>query len=357
MRILELPAGASHREWGRIHGETFRGEVKALTAIRMYLCTTSGRGHFADRAGVLAAAERHLPVLERYDARLYAELVGIAEGAALTPAEIVVCNHYTDLRDLSGDPSQWHDANGGCSVIWARTEVGPILAQTWDMHATAIPYVMMMRVPESEAGPGAWLLTLTGCLGLAGVNATRTGIAINNLHSKDARIGVVWPAVVRGALQRRTARDARDAVLAAPVGSGHHYFVADRDEAYAVETSGVLRKVVFSAEDGDSYIHTNHCLDAEVAAVSTIPSGSTTHERYAWLEQSVGRRAVESLHDVWARMGSQEGWPKSVCTNMSTPESPHGSATCGAIAMNLATGEVWGQGGFVTNVQPEKFQV
>ena len=40
---------------------------------------------------------------------------------------------------------------------------------------------------------------------------------------------------------------------------------------------------------------------------------------------------------------------------MSTPENPHGTATCGAIAMNLDTGEVWGQGGLITNVRPEKF--
>ena len=33
MRTLELPAGKSSREWGRIHGESFRGEVRALAPI------------------------------------------------------------------------------------------------------------------------------------------------------------------------------------------------------------------------------------------------------------------------------------------------------------------------------------
>src|SRR5579863_733955 len=98
MRVLELPAGKSPREWGRIHGESFRGEIKALADIRVYLCTKVGG--FAARDQVLAAARAHLPVLERYDAALYAELCGIAEGAAVSPEEIVVANHYTDLRDL-----------------------------------------------------------------------------------------------------------------------------------------------------------------------------------------------------------------------------------------------------------------
>jgi isopenicillin-N N-acyltransferase-like protein len=353
VRTLVLPAGGSPREWGRIHGESFRGEVQSLAAIRVYLCTTSGRGNFPDKASVIAAAERHLPVLERWDRDLFEELVGIAEGAALSPAEIVVANHYTDLRDLAADPATWRyaDADGGCSLIWARTPTGTILAQTWDMHATALPFAMMMILPD------AVLLSLTGCVGLAGLNRSRTAIAINNLNSTDARIGVVWPALVRRALRESTARAARDAVMAAPVGSGHHYFVADRQDAYAIETSGTRRKVVFSGEAGGSYVHTNHCLDAEVEAMTRIPEGSTSHARYALLEKALSTAPVRDLADVWARLGSTEGWPASICTNQSTPENPHGSATCGAIAMNLDTGEVWGQGGFVNKVAAETFHV
>ena len=362
MRTLELPAGKSPREWGRIHGESFRGEVKALAAIRTYLCTSAGRGQFKTRVDVLAAAERHLPVLEKWHAPLLEELIGIAEGSDCSPAEIVVANHYTDMRDLSADAATWKlaDGDGGCSVVWARTAHGAILAQTWDMHASAIPYTMMLRIPESADGPAAWCLTLTGCLGLAGMNAAHTAIAINNLNSTDARIGVVWPALVRRALHKQSAAVARNLIITAPVGSGHHYFVADREHAYAIETSGTIRKMIFSAvgpEGAKSYLHTNHCLDAEVAAVTRIPDGSTTHERMQWLEGSIAAASISGMEDVWARLGSQEGWPKSVCTNMSTPENPHGSATCGALAMNLHTGEVWGQGGFITNVAPEKFHV
>ncbi|HVV85109.1 MAG TPA: C45 family peptidase [Kofleriaceae bacterium] len=361
MRILELPAGASPRAWGRQHGELFRAEIHALSAIRTYLSTKLGA--FRDRAQVLAAAHAHLPVLERYDHGLFEELVGIAEGAALTPAEIVVTNHYTDLRDLDPEPSRWRPApasDEGCSAVWAASPTGRILAQTWDMHATAIPFVMMLHVPESEAGPAAWFLTLTGCLGLAGMNAARVAITINNLNSKDATVGAVWPAVVRRALHARTAAAARDVVLRSPIGSGHHYLIADRDDAFAIETSGVLRKVMFSSTRGHqagSYCHTNHCLDPDVAAVSAISPTSTTRERMAWLEASLGAAPVRDLEDVWQRLGSTEGWPKSICTNTSTPENPHGTATCGAIAMNLDTGDVWAQTGFVNHVRPVELTI
>jgi isopenicillin-N N-acyltransferase-like protein len=371
VRVLELPAGAAPRAWGQLHGESFRGEIKALARLRAYLCTKTGGFTSVDQ--VLAAARAHLPVLERYDAALSAELLGIAEGAAVTPEEIVIANHYTDLRDLDPDPASWvpaptHDdphaatsgqgAEGlggdGCSVLWAESPSGRILAQTWDMHATAIPYVMVLRVPESATGPAATLLTVTGCLGMAGMNGARVGIAINNLFSTDATLGVVWPAMVRKALHQRTAAGARDVILGSPIGSGHHYLVADRTAAFAIEASGTRRKQVFAG--GKAYCHTNHCLDGDIAARSKVPATSTTYDRMTWLEGDLARAPVVDLADAWQRLGSEEGWPRSVCTNMSTPESPHGAATCGAIAMNLDSGELWAQQGFVHNVAPEKWQ-
>ncbi|HET9621638.1 MAG TPA: C45 family peptidase [Kofleriaceae bacterium] len=377
MRQLAYPAGASPRDWGRIHGESFRGEIAALAAIRAYLCTKVGG--FASTEAVRAAAAAHLPVLERYHAGLYAELVGIAEGANLAPADLVIANHYTDLRDLDPDPATWqpaplHDvpddppgarghiaagAEGlggdGCSVIWAETPTGRILAQTWDMHATAIPYVMMLHVPESEHGPAVSLLTVTGCLGMAGMSSARVGVAINNLFSTDATLGVVWPAVVRRALHERTAEAARDVIATSPIGSGHHYFVADRQAAFAIEASGTRRKQIFSG--GAAYCHTNHSLDADVSARSKVPATSTTYDRMRWLQADLARADVADLADAWQRLGSEDGWPRSVCTNMATPESPHGAATCGAIAMNLDTGELWGQQGFIHNVAAERWHL
>jgi isopenicillin-N N-acyltransferase-like protein len=292
-------------------------------------------------------------------------------------ADIVVLNHYTDLRDLDPDPAAWRPAptrdapelggsgggaggagglgGDGCSVLWAESPTGRVLGQTWDMHATAIPYVMVLRVPSSPAGPAATLLTVTGCVGMAGASAARVAVAINNLFSTDATLGVVWPAVVRRALQCQTARAARDAIAASPIGSGHHYFVADRAEAFAIEASGTRRREVFRG--GPVYCHTNHSLDAEVAARSKVPAASTTYDRMRWLEADLARAPVRDLADAWRRLGSDEGWPRSVCTNMATPESPHGAATCGAFAVNLDTGELWAQQGLIHNVAAERWQL
>jgi isopenicillin-N N-acyltransferase-like protein len=377
MRKLVLPAHASPREWGRIHGECFRGEIHSLSEIRTYL--TMKLGKFPDRDTVLRVAAAHLPVLERCDRDLYEELCGIAEGSGASPAQIVVLNHYTDLRDLDpatalAGPSaagaeageagaeagaEPGDEPGGCSIVWARAPSGPILAQTWDMHATAIPYVMMLYVPERAGRPASWLFTLTGCLGMTGLNRHGLGVAINNLFSTDARIGVVWPALVRRCLYERSAARARDVVLQSPIGSGRHYMAADAVAAWGIEASGTMTDVIFDAgtlaADAGSYIHTNHCLSPNVGANSRVPPTSTTYDRYQRLTASVAERAVADVPDVWRRLGSQDGYPRSVCTNMATPENPHGTATCGAIAMELVARRAWAQSGFIHNVDPELF--
>lgn len=375
MRVLELPAGQPPREWGRIHGEHFRSEVRAVADIRTYLCTrVSG---FATPEQIRQAAAAHLPVLARYDAPLHEELLGIAEGANVTAEAIVVANHYTDLRDLDPDPQRWQPAptvddasaqrvsagfqkasdlrGDGCSIVWAESPSGRILAQTWDMHATAIPYVMLLAVPDSPAGPAARLLSVTGCLGMAGMNAARVGVCINNLYSTDATLGVVWSAVVRRALRERTATQARDVIMHSPIGSGRHYAVADRKSAFAIEASGTRRKQVFAG--GASYCHTNHCLDPDVATRSKVPDTSTTYHRMRWLEADLARAPIADLGDAWKRLGADDGSPGSVCTNLSTPEAPHAAATCGAIAMNLDTGELWAQQGLIHNVAAERWQL
>ena len=172
LRILEL-AGNDRRASGAAStARSFRGEISALAQIRIYLCTKVGG--FADRATRCSRRRRRTCRCSRATtARCHDELLGIAEGANVTPEEIVVANHYTDLRDLDPDPAKWRPApmkdapeltgasagaeglgGDGCSVIWAQSPTGRILAQTWDMHATAIPYVMVLSVPRDRRRAG-----------------------------------------------------------------------------------------------------------------------------------------------------------------------------------------------------------
>ena len=152
MRIFELPTDPSPRVRGLSHGEAFRTEIAEIAAIRSELCQSQAL--FRSDEELLQVAELHLPLLARFDQDLHDELVGIADGAGLPASRLVVLNHYTDLKDLDpstvlGDAPRARDVNKDedCSaIVWATPE-GPVLAQTWDMHGSAKPYVVMLSVP------------------------------------------------------------------------------------------------------------------------------------------------------------------------------------------------------------------
>jgi isopenicillin-N N-acyltransferase-like protein len=351
MRSFELPSGVSPREQGRAHGEAFRGEVSSLADIRLHLTCRMGGG---TRVQVLELAERHLPVLERYDRALAEELAGIAEGANLSAAMVLVLNHYTDLRDHRFDQDAAGAVTDGCSVVWTRTPDGPLCGQTWDMHASSVPYVLMLRQPAREERPAAWFLSLTGCLGMTGMNEHGVALCVNNLPATDARIGAAWPAIVRRALDQRSAAAARDELLAAPVGSGRHFLVADREQAFGVEVSGTHRAVVFSGQ-GRSYVHTNHALDPELAGRTQIAPGATTYDRFRYLESMLDRALPAADAELWQLLGSEEGYPRSVCSNLASPEDPHGPATCGGVVMRPGQGVLDACSGFTHHASPQRF--
>lgn len=372
MRVLELPVNASPRQRGQIHGETFRPLIREIANIRTELALTLGR--FETPAELELVAARHIPLMQTSLPALFDEMTGIAEGSGLSIEHVIVLNHYTDLRDLdpqqldahisseSLPPEHTHKINladipaeEDCTALYAQSNEGVFLGQTWDMHGSAAPYVMMLHVPAHDEAPEAWCLSITGCLGLAGMNAKGIGITINNLRSTDARIGLIWPALVRAVLEKPSVIEARDVILDNPVGSGHHYLVASEQFCYAIETSGTLKRIVFSGE-AEHYVHTNHCLDAEVAHHTAQAFESTSQERYDLLVRHLRHAPIRNFKDMWVHLGSHSSYPRSICSHLASVDRPHASRTCGGIAMDLSAKYIHAASGCIHRAWPHAFE-
>lgn len=340
IRVLELH-GTDPKSWGEQHGESFRDDVRAIADIRMAL--TLGRTDLGTKESVLALARHHLPVLERFDRALYDELCGIARGAGVSPEAIVVANHYTDLRDLTKadlDRLEGKDP-GGCTALFVDDGKHRVLGQTWDMHGSAEPYALLIRVPALPDGEApkktnaagvpqlgsTFVFSITGCLGMTGMSSWGVALTINNLNSVDATVGVVWPAMVRKLLRQPSARAMRALIETSPIGSGRHYILADGQDVFGIETSGTRKKLV--REGGRApYFHTNHCIDEEMAGTCRILPGSTTKQRYQTMEAQVARgapRTRDEMFDAFEQVGLKQN-----------PNNPHDVATCGALVMDLS---------------------
>ncbi|MEZ4452790.1 MAG: C45 family peptidase [Nannocystaceae bacterium] len=355
MEVLDLEdddAGAR----GQVHGEAWRAAIHELAAIRLELLIREVGLRSIDEA--LTIGGMHLPLLAATLPELHAELLGVARGAAIAPEAIVVLNHYTDLRDLtpailaaegggSSTPGRDLDA-GGCTAIYIPGVPGvkpPVLGQTWDMHASAAPYVRLLRVRPRSSDRERLLFTLAGCLGMCGVNERGVAVTINNLTCTDAQIGLVWPALVRALLERDDAASARDYLLAARLTSGHHYMIADGRDFYGVECSG-QKKMVTQTGAGGAHLHTNHCFDPVLRRVETVPRRSTTWRRFELATSLFVMRPPRDARALWELLASHEGAPRSLCSHVAEAEGdPSRSETCGRIVMDLGTGEVLASAG------------
>lgn len=309
---------------GHQHGETFRREIYEIAEIRLErICAIPPHRKVKD---VLALAQEHLPLLQDFDVDLFLEFRGIAEGSNISFEHLVVLNHYTDLRDImpnkpgpSDQEPSGKDDNGGCSIIYSPQ--GPILGQTWDIHGSAEPYVIFMKINDVMA------FSITGCLGMTGLNRYGVGISINNLTSIDAKVGILWPALIRKALTHRTAVLAKDEIMNAPIGSGRHFAVADRDHFFSIETSGTKKKIVFDRND-QLYFHTNHCLDLEMRKTHVIRKESSTLWRYQQLDEVVRHEDLSSAEKVFLAL-ARVSLPQD-------PNEPHRIATCGTFVMDIS---------------------
>ncbi len=349
MRTLTL-TGTDPSQFGEQHGEAFRDDIKAAVELRLRL--TLERTDLGSASAVYELARYHLPLLERFDKALYDELRGIARGANLTDEAIVVLNHYTDLRDLGmADLKRARDE--GCSAWFVADDNQRMLGQTWDMHGSATPYALLLKVPSARGEQV--FFTITGCLGMTGMSSWGTALTINNLNSTDATMGVVWPAMVRACVKQENAKAMLRTAMEGKIGSGRHYIFADDTDAYAIETSGTIKREVFASTKGSknntaaSWYHTNHCVNADIEERSRILPTSTTLQRFATLKDidaSARPRTARAMYDAFGKVSMP--WDQA---------KPDDTATCGAIVMDIAHREVLACVGLPHETEPAVVRV
>ncbi|MBK8050572.1 MAG: hypothetical protein IPK16_27780 [Anaerolineales bacterium] len=223
MRVLTV-SGSSF-EIGYTHGRAYAKEIGELTEERLRLSCdpfwTGGQQATLDE--VLALGRTCLRYHEAFAPDLMEEMRGMAEATGIGVNELVIMNGFTDFVDVVANPNvlSRHRRRpvmpgeaidgGGCTAFIvdgsAAADGRGYIGQTWDMHATATPYVLLLDV-RPEDGPALMTITITGCVGMIGMNEHGVSVGINNLLGADGRPGVHWVYVVRKMLAQRTVGDA-----------------------------------------------------------------------------------------------------------------------------------------------------
>ncbi|NCN41383.1 hypothetical protein GW916_09050 [bacterium] len=336
--------GESPLEWGRQHGESLKTEIFELNEIRQSLLRKYLASWDSSKISTLCLA--HLKTLESKYSNLYQEVLGVHQSSGLPLEDLMIVNAYTDLRDFSyGESNRVED---GCSIMAIKSENANWVAQTWDMHASATPYTVLLdypEVPELEL-KSQKVLSVAGCLGLAGINHFGVSVMINNMHCKEFQTtGLIWTGLVRELLNQESAAIALEHLRSNLPSSGHNYMICDAKHALNVETTGKRLEVTseISQDKGGHYFHTNHYLGSLANSEIMERQSPTTHKRYKVLEKYFSETdwqnaKAEQLQKDFFESGE-------VCSTICIPPSAkdaNAGATCGGLIVDykarVATG-------------------
>lgn len=362
IRVLEL-AGQPY-EMGRQHGVAYAAEIRQLAEERIELSgTEKWAGRRVSRADIMALGEACLAHHQAYAPDLMEELRGISDATGVELTELVILNGFTDFIDVvyntgAAKVSQpAHPAADNCTAFIvspkATAQGQGFFGQTWDMHATATPFVILLH-GQPAGGLRFLTLTIIGCVGMIGMNEAGIAIGINNLMSGDGQVGVTWPFVVRKALAQDNLDDALACITEATLSGGHNYLLADASgRGFNVEAMSTRREV--TEVTAGSLVHTNHCLagcNINVERERLPESRLSTETRLSRAEQLLqpGRITLDDLFALTRDHGASSG----ICVH---PTAPLYLESCAAAIMRPATKELWATWGPPCENEYERFVV
>jgi len=355
IRSLEL-AGSPY-DMGYAHGQRFRQEIRHFSDERLRLAQDPRwTGRSLSRTAVLELAEACVAAHKAYAPELMQELQGMADATSLSLAELIIHNGFTDFIDVvyncGGDrvsPSLVADNCTAFLVPRERSASGQALfGQTWDMHASSTPYVILLH-GQPEGAPAFLSFTITGCVGMIGMNSAGITVGINNLMASDGQIGVTWTFVVRKILQQETLSAAIECLRNVPLAGAHNYMLLDK-QGRGCEVEAMATRQHIRPLQQDSISHTNHCLiqqNLDVARERPPAAQENSQRRLQRARELLAHDKLE-VADLMALTRDEV----AICTR---PQPPLHVESCGAAIMCPASGEFWCLWGIPADNEYERF--
>lgn len=347
IRVIELSGDAASR--GAAHGAWNPDELRAYAADRIGL---AGEGTAFGADELRRLADACIPAHRAYAPDLTDEMEAMADAAGVTAADAVVVGGYTDFIDLVRAEAGQARVDDTCTAVVVPDDMADgagFLAQTWDMHASATPHIVMLDI-RPDSGPGALVFSTLGCLGQIGMNEAGIAVGINNLTAADGRVGVTWPHVVRKVLQQADFDAAVQCITEVDLAGGHNFLVFDRN-GHGVSIEAMPTSTHIESLGTEPLLHTNHCIAPGPAAVegprpSDLDAGSRLRLQHAWDLLSTGPVDVAALMALTRD-------ERAICRR---PEPPWSYESCGAVIMRPVTAEMWACWGVPSDHDFERFE-
>lgn len=287
------------RARGREHGEALRLPIRekierwqSATAADYGEAPSSFFERLLKETGFRAAIERHTP-------ELMEEVLGIAEGAGIDP-ETAYAMQLMDEEWWFGRAA--HDGHCSGAAIAPSGRDVTAMGQTMDLPAWHDGAQALLKL-RGKNGTPSLVFTSAGMIGLMGFSGRGLGICVNTLSGLRSRPdGLPVAFVMRGALARESATDAKRFLVGVPHASGQNYLIGDRRNVFALECSAAGAREV-AAQDG-RILHTNHPLVSQDLRTDAAAS-ENSKARLSSLHAELGDPQGRTVENIKAALASR----------------------------------------------------
>ena len=312
------------RELGRQHGEACREQIRRFLE---HSYQSIGEHKNQDRATLRARAESFVPSIRGFIPDAIEEMEGIAAGANVSFAEVVLLNVRTELTlgdaGLSGALETPADGCSSLGFLTGRTDSGStIIAQNQDVADWMKDVGVVLRVAP-RGKPAFIMFTWAGVIGYPGFNEHGVAFVQNQLYTEGWRVGVSHYPLKRRILECRNLAEVLDIMSKTTFSSAGNYLMVDGENRLVdAEIAAPHGVGVIETADG-TLAHTNHIRSPELLEFDTfreqLPDSAPRCER---ADALAARNERVSAADVKRMMSDHAGRPHSICRhNDGTAES------------------------------------
>ncbi|WP_158971270.1 C45 family autoproteolytic acyltransferase/hydolase [Chachezhania sediminis] len=332
------------RERGRLYGEQARDRIRG--SVDLYMGSLGKRG--LTRDDVLEMAAGFAPRIRDWAPDLMEEIEGIAEGADLAQAEIVLINARTEVLQLADrrtgtQPDPEPDGCTGAVVLPGATDAGHLIhGQNWDWRAECADTSVVLKV-ERDDGPDFLTFTEAGGLARSGMNAAGISITANYLEcDRDYRgLGIPLPLIRRRALEAAHFAHAIRVVAVTPK-SGSNNMMLGYAGGFAVNLECAPDESFAIYPDAQGLIvHANHWLhNAALSKLKDTGLDDVPDSLYrdARVRHHLDGRADLTVEDLKTALMDRFADPYGVCRPPLQKGNGNLSATVAMVLMEPALG-------------------
>lgn len=337
------------RERGRQHGRQAGGRIAAGIAIYRDAFANVGM----DWPTAMDYAARFKERIQAFDAAMFDEIEGIAEGAEQPVEAVVTLNARTEIlfwrdNDIMSTPTH-RPMQEECTTALALPSVttdGHLLhGQNWDWNPRCQDTSIVLRI-QNDDGPDILTFVEAGQLARHGMNAAGVSLTANGLQCNldSGFIGVPSPLARRRLLNARTLAGALDAVLNTPVSFSHNMLLGHRD-GVAVDIEVTPEQCYWLHPENGFITHANH-FKCPVArgqvkdiGLKRCPESLYRDQRLFEHFQAQGREI--SIDTFKTGFADTFGSPDAI---LRTPKQRPGgnlSGTVASLIMDSSAGRMW----------------